>query len=591
MTTKPPNTANPQPSLLSKTIRDQSPIFRKAFGFSFANSLMVLAPTIFMLEIYGRVVTSRSSTTLISLLLCVIGVYVLMEVLDMLRNRLLQQAGWRIDVALREHLHDATFTASLRSGAGSAQPFSDLRTVREFISSPAITSILDVPSSLVFLIIVSLINPWLGIVALIGAVVQFFIGMKTERKTMPVLTEANQASIAAQSYASGALRNAQVMAAMGMRENIYQRWIARQRKFLTLQAIASDTAGGNSASSKFIQTMQGSLILGVSCWLHVKNLLPGNGGIMIVASTLGSRILAPLIQVVAQWRTVINARDAYRRLDEILGPVPAERQHMPLPPPQGKLSVESVVASAPGSNIAIIRGVSFSLQPGETLMLIGPSAAGKTTLARILMGIWPTASGKVRLDGADLHAWSKEELGPHLGYLPQTVELFDGTLAENIARFGDIDIEQVKASIAMVGLTDMVSALPNGLDTSIGDEGAILSGGQRQRVGLARAIYGNPNFVLLDEPNSSLDEAGEQALMNTLMSLKARKCTTIVITHRTSVLPAADKILVLREGQVAAFGPRDEVLAALRKANAPRTPAAATIAPAVVPAPVAGGVA
>ncbi len=592
MTTKPPNTANQQPSLLSKTIHDQAPIFRKAFGFSFANSLMVLAPTIFMLETYGRVVTSRSVTTLISLLLCVIGIYVLMEVLDMLRSRLLQQAGWRIDAALREQLHDATFTASLRSGVSSTQPFSDLRTLREFVSSPATTAILDAPSSLVFLIIVALINPWLGVVALIGAVVQFFIGMKTERKTMPVLTEANQASIAAQSYASGALRNTQVIAAMGMRDNIYQRWIARQRKFLTLQAIASDTAGANSASSKFIQTMQGSLILGMSCWLHVKNLLPGNGGIMIVASTLGGRVLAPLIQVVAQWRTVINARDAYRRLDDILGPVPAERQHMPLPQPQGKLSVESVVASAPGSNLPIIRGVSFGLQPGETLMLIGPSAAGKTTLARILVGIWPTASGKVRLDGADLHAWSKDELGPHLGYLPQTVELFDGTLAENIARFGDIDIDQVKASIEMVGLTEMVKALPKGIDTPIGEEGAILSGGQRQRVGLARAIYGNPNFVLLDEPNSSLDEAGEQALMNTLMSLKARKCTTIVITHRTSVLPAADKILVMREGQVAAFGPRDEVLAALRKANAPRAPATAQVAPAaVIPAPVAGGAA
>ncbi len=589
MTTKPPNPANsPQESLLRTTIKAQTPIFRKVLGFGLANSLLVLAPTIFMLEVYGRVVTSRSVATLLSLLVCVIGIYVLMEVLDVLRNRLLQQAGWRVDAALREYVHDAAFRNSLRLGNGSTQPFSDLRTVREFIGSPAITSMMDLPSSLLFLVIVSTINPWLGLLALLGAVIQFFIAFRTESKTLPVLTEANKASISAQSYASGVLRNAQVISAMGMRENIYQRWIERQRSFLKLQAAASDTAGANSAVSKFIQTMQGSLILGLSCWLSVKGLLLGGGGVMIVASTLGGRVLTPLVQLVAQWRTVVNARDAYRRLDGFLGTGPTDFTNMPLPAPQGRLSVEAVMVPAPGSNMPIIKGVNFTLQPGETMMLIGPSAAGKTTLARALMGIWPAISGKVRLDGADLHAWSKEELGPHLGYLPQSIELFDGTLAENIARFGDVDVDKVRRAIEMVGLSPMVSALPNGLETRIGEEGAILSGGQRQRVGLARAIYGDPNFVLLDEPNSSLDEAGEQALMNTLMSLKARKCTTIVITHRTSVLPAADKILVLRDGQIAAFGPRDDVLAALRKTSAPR---AVQTAAATAPVPAAGGAA
>jgi len=555
------------------------PIYRKAIGFSLVTSLLVLAPTLFMLEVYDRVVNSRSEATLISLLICLIGIYIVMEVIEMLRSRLLVQAGWRIDIALRERLHDATFLASLRHGASTLQSFNDLRTLREFMSSPAVTAVMDAPSSVIFLILVTIISPWLGLVALLGAVVQVLIGVSTERKTMPVLTEANQAAIHAQNYASGVLRNAQVIAAMGMRTSIYERWIARQRKFLTLQAIASDTAGSNSAVSKFIQTMQGSLILGLSCWLTLKGMLMGGGGMMIVASTLGGRVLSPLVQLIGQWRLVINARDAYHRLDNFLNILPPEQEHMALPAPQGRLSVEGVVAAAPGSNLPIIKGVSFALQPGETLMVIGPSAAGKTTLARLLMGIWPAASGKVRLDGADLHAWDKAELGPHLGYLPQTVELFDGTLAENIARFGDIDKEQVSKATELVGLTSMVQALPNGFETRIGEEGAILSGGQRQRVGLARAIYGDPNFVLLDEPNSSLDEAGEEALMNTLMSLKARKCTTIVITHRTSVLPAADKILLLRDGQVAAFGPRDEVLAALRQANAPR-PVPAAPAPA-----------
>ncbi len=590
MTTKPLGSASQQAApLLGKAIREQIPIFRKVLGFGLANTVLVLAPTIFMLEVYNRVVTSRSGVTLLSLLLCVIGAYVLVEVLDVLRNRLLQQAGWRLDASLREQIHDTAFSTSLRQGVGSTQPFTDLRTIREFIGSPAITAIMDLPSSLVFLIIVAMINPFLGLAALVGAVVQFLIGLSTEHKTMPVLTEANQAAISAQAYAGGALRNAQVISAMGMRESIYQRWITRQRRFLKLQAVASDTAGTNTAASKFIQMMQGSLILGLSCWLSVKGHLLGGGGLMIVASTLGGRLLTPLVQLVAQWRTVVNARDAYRRLDGFLGTGPSNQQPMPLPAPEGRLSVEGVVAPAPGMNLPIIKGVSFAIQPGETLMLIGPSAAGKTALARVLMGIWPTVAGKVRLDGADLHAWDKDELGPHLGYLPQTVELFDGTLAENIARFGDIDLDQVKAATELVGLTAMVNALPNGLDTRIGEEGAILSGGQRQRVGLARAIYGNPNFVLLDEPNSSLDEAGEQALMNTLMSLKARKCTTIVITHRASVLPAADKILALRDGQIAAFGPRDEVLAALRKASTPRAiPATPT---GMAPAQVAGGAA
>lgn len=590
MTTRPPNVPGQQQrTLLSSTIRSQTPVFRKAIGFSMVTSMLVLAPTIFMLEVYDRVVNSRSETTLISLLICLIGIYVVMEVVEMLRGRLLMQAGWRIDAELRERLHDATFLASLRHGASTLQSFNDLRTLREFIASPAVTAMMDAPSSLIFLLLVTIISPWLGLVALFGAVVQVLIGVSTERKTMPVLTEANQAAINAQNYASGVLRNAQVIAAMGMRSSIYQRWIARQRKFLMLQATASDTAGSNSSVSKFIQTMQGSLILGLACWLTLKGMLLGGGGMMIVASTLGGRVLSPLVQLIAQWRLVINARDAYHRLDNFLNILPPEQQHMSLPAPKGRLSVEAVVAAAPGSNLPIIKGVSFALQPGETLMVIGPSAAGKTTLARLLMGIWPTANGKVRLDGADLHAWNKEELGPHLGYLPQTVELFDGTLAENIARFGDIDMEKVQEVTSLVGLTSMVQALPNGFDTRIGDEGAILSGGQRQRVGLARAIYGDPSFVLLDEPNSSLDEAGEQALMNTLMSLKARKCTTIVITHRTSVLPAADKILLLRDGQVAAFGPRDEVLAALRQANAPKP--VASPPPAHAPVHAAGGAA
>lgn len=557
-------------TLLALGLEAQKPLFRKAAGFSILSSLLLLTPTVFMLEVYDRVINSRSTTTLLMLLLCTLGLFVLMEVLELVRSMFLQLAGWQLDATLREKLHDALFIASLRQVDASTQSFADLKTLRDFIHSPAVNAMLDLPSSLLFLVLVFLISPWLGVVALLGAVVQTAIGVRTEKKTMPVLTEANQAAIAAQSYANGALHNAQVIASMGMKANITRRWSERQRTFLALQAQASDVAGTNAASSRFIQAMQGSLILGASCWLAMKGMLLGGGGMMIVASTLGGRVLTPLVQLISQWRQVVNVRDAYRRLDKVLALATDQPPSMSLPVPQGKLSVETVVAAAPGSNVAIIRGVTFALQPGETVIIIGPSAAGKTTLARLLMGIWPAASGKVRLDGADIHAWDKTELGPHLGYLPQNVELFDGTLAENIARFGDINQDHVRTAAELVGLSAFIEKLPDAYQTRIGEDGAFLSGGQRQRVGLARAIYGNPHFVLLDEPNSSLDAAGEQALMNTLLALKARKCSTIVISHRTSVLPAADKILLLRDGQVAAFGPRDEILEKLRQAAAPR---------------------
>lgn len=579
MTKQPSSQTVQDPSaMLSAAFLSQMPVFRKALGFSVITGLLALAPSVFMLEVYDRVVNSRSTTTLLSLLLCVLFVYAVMEVLDKLRSRLLQQAAWRMDEMLREHLHDASYAASLRHGVPTIQAFNDLRTVREGIGSPAITAVMDLPTSVIFLFLVFAISPWLGVMSLVGAVVQVMIGVRTERKTLPAISEANKASIAAQSYASGTMRNAQVISAMGMERNIYERWITRQHAFLRLQAMSSETAGANAASSKFIQTMQSSLILGLSCWLTIKGMLLGGGGMMIVASTLGGRLLSPLVQLIGQWRTVVGMRDAYHRLEQFLSSSTAPRNPMPLPAPEGQLAVEGVVAAAPGSAEPVIRGVSFSLQPGEMLMLIGPSAAGKTALARVLMGVWEASAGKVRLDGADLHGWNKEALGPHLGYLPQSVELFDGTLAENIARFGDVDMDQLRAATALVGLDTMIGSLPDGLQTRIGDDGAILSGGQRQRVGLARAIYGNPKLIVLDEPNASLDMAGDQALLATLKALKARNCTTIVITHRTSILPVADKILMLRNGKLAAFGPRDEVLASLKQPGAQRAGVAA-IAP------------
>ncbi len=288
---------------------------------------------------------------------------------------------------------------------------------------------------------------------------------------------------------------------------------------------------------------------------------------MVVGSILGGRVLAPLVQIVTQWRTVVNVRDAWQRLESLLAAVPPRPDTMSLPPPRGLLQVESLVAGAPNGGPAIIKNVAFSLAPGEVLAVVGPSASGKTTLARLLVGLWPAAAGKVRLDGADIFTWDKSELGPHIGYLPQGVELLEGTLAENIARFGDIESAKVRTAAQAVGLHDYIMSLPQGYDSPVGREGAMLSGGQRQRVALARAIYGDPVLVVLDEPNSSLDEAGDAALAAAIRELKARGTTFVVMTHRTSVLAVVDKMLILRDGVMQAFGPRDDVLAALKKAN------------------------
>ena len=564
-----PTPLGPAPrTLIANFLKSQNKTYRQAIFYSLIIGVLSLGPTIFMLEVYDRVVNSRSSTTLVMLLILIVGSYIVMELLELVRHDLLQRVALGLDQELRNRLFNIVFEANLkRIPGGSIQAFNDLRTIREFIPSGAVMALLDAPMAIVFLLIVFVVSPWLGVLALIGAMVQVWIAYQTEKKTMPVLTDANRGAIEAQNYANGVLRSPQVIEAMGMLGSIHKRWMEKQGKFLDLQAVASDTAGANNAASKLIPVLQGSLLLGAACWLTLKGQMLGGGGMMIVASTLGGKVLTPLAQLVAQWRLVVNARDAYQRLEGMLGYFADTPSTMALPAPKGILSVEAVVAAAPGSTLAILKGVSFAVLPGECVMVIGPSASGKTTLARLVMGLWPASNGKVRLDGADVYTWNKEELGPYLGYLPQTVELFDGTIAENIARFGAVDLDEVERVIREVGLVDMVKALPDGLNTRVGEDGAVLSGGQRQRVALARAIYSKPKLIILDEPNSSLDEAGELALLQTLANLKAQGASVLVITHRTSTLPQADKLLMLRDGQVAMFGPRDEVLQALQKAQ------------------------
>jgi ATP-binding cassette subfamily C exporter for protease/lipase len=543
------------------------PFFVRAAWFSLFTSMLVLAPTGYMLEVYDRVVNSGNHKTLAMLTLLVLGAYALMEVLEWTRSEIMHEASMEFDATMSKRMFNVTFQARLaRLPGGTVQTMTDLKTLREFLYSPILLAIMEFPVAIICLVLLFAIHPILGWSALVGALLQGIVSWLNERSTRPPLTEANRNAIAAQQYADGSLRNAEVIEALGMLRDIHGRWLTKQREFLGLQALASDRAGVFQAMTKFMQTLMGSLMLGLGAWMILQSDLQGGGGMMIMGSVLGGRVLSPMVAIVTQWRTVINFRDAYLRIDTLLGALQARRDAMPLPPPKGVLTVEALTAGAPGSPAPIIRGVQFGLRPGEAVAVVGPSASGKTTLARLLVGLWPAATGKVRLDGADVFNWNKEELGPHIGYLPQGVELIEGTLADNIARFGEVDMIKVEAAARAVGLHEVILALPQGYDSQIGRDGAILSGGQRQRVGLARAIYGDPIFIVLDEPNSSLDEAGDAALASALQQLKARGATLVVMTHRTSVLAVVDKMLVLRDGQMQGFGPRDEILAALKKA-------------------------
>ena len=554
------------PSELALAFDPLKPVLIRAAVFSMIISLFALSPTVYMLEVYDRVVNSRSGMTLTMLTIVVVLCYAIMEILEKVRGAMMRAAGVQLDDKLSERVYSAMFQGYLRRQvSGGMQVLNDLKLVREFMYNPALLAVMEAPVAMVALALIFAVNPLLGWSAVVGAIAQMGVAYMNERATRKPLNEANRSAVGAQQFAEASLRNAHVMESMGMLDAVHARWHKRQAEFLSHQAQASEGAGLWTAMSKLIQQLMGSLLLGLGAWLFLGNALNGGGSMMIIGSVLGGRVLAPLAQVVAQWNAVVNVRSAWTRLETLLAQVPEKPESMSLPAPKGFLTVETLIAGAPGQQVPIVRGVQFAAQPGEVVAVIGPSASGKTTLAKLLVGLWPSISGKVRLDGADVQSWDKAELGPYLGYLPQGVELLDGTLAENIARFGDVDMAQVEAAARLVGLHELIMSMPQGYNSPIGRDGTMLSGGQRQRVGLARALYGKPVFVVLDEPNSSLDEAGDAALAGAIAALKQLGTTFVVMTHRSSILSVADKILLMREGAQQAFGPRDEVLAALQQ--------------------------
>ena len=560
----------PKQSSIRSELADALFRLRRSFyslaAFSGVINVMMLTPAIYMLQVYDRALVSRNVTTLGMLTLLVVGLFLLMSALEMTRTRVLIRVGNYLDMALNRRIFSAAFERNLsRAGGNPAQALQDLAQVRQFLTGNGLFAFFDAPWTPIYLVVCYLIHPWLGLVTTIGSLILVGLAYLTEKATQKPLAEANQASMSSASYANNNLRNAEVIEAMGMLPSIGKRWYQGHLRILQMQTLASDRAALISSTGRFVRITLQSVILGTGALLAIEGKI--TPGMMIACSILTGRALGPVEQVIASWKQLLGCRLAWGRLNDLLQDYPQRPPSMSLQRPMGMLAVENVIAGAPGTTTSIVRGVSFSLVPGESLGIIGPSASGKSTLARLLVGVWPAQAGKVRLDGADIFTWNKAELGPWLGYLPQDVELFEGTIAENIARFAEVDSDAVIRAARSSGVHDMILRFPQGYDTRLAADGTPLSGGQKQRIALARALYGEPNLVVLDEPNASLDDVGEKALVDALAELKARGATVILISHRPNVLCAVDKILMLRDGAVHMLGSRDEVFAALRKAS------------------------
>ena len=544
--------------------------FRREFlmvgVFSMVANVLMLSPTLYMLQVFDRVMSSRSELTLLAMSLITLFLFGVMAFAEWMRSRVLVRAGVRLDALLGTRVFNASFDAHLApSRVSPARSFGDLIQIRQFLTGQGILAFFDTPWTPIYMGVLFILHPMLGFLALFFAAVQGALAWFGHRRTVTPAEDASKASSESAAYLQSKLRNAEVLEPMGMVHNLRPHWARRHAHAQELQGRAQAITHRITAWSKFIRYSQQSLALGAGALLVIDGQLSPGG--MIAANVLMSRALAPIDMLVGTWRGFIGARSAFRRLEALLAAHPERDPALSRVAPQGALALRDVVAVAPGRAEPILKGVSVAVSAGTVTVVLGPSGSGKSTLARCMLGIWPDVSGEVLLDGLPIAGWDRNELGPYVGYLPQDVELFEGSIAENIARFGEVSPEKVIAAARSAGLHEMILRFPKGYDTPIGEAGHLLSGGQRQRIGLARAMYGDPVLVVLDEPNANLDDVGEAALVGAVQELKVKGCTVFLITHRPGIVAVADRVLILRNGVVKADGPRDEVLAALRTAQ------------------------
>lgn len=541
---------------------------RKSFYFvamvSIVIEMLSLAPIVYMWNMFDRVFSSRDMTTLVSLTVLVVAIYLFWSVLEVIRTRLMVRLSLRLDWDLAANIFDASFRRRVgRKDINVHQVLGDLLALRQFLSGKGAIVVMEAPFALVFIVVAAAFHPYLAVFSLVASAVMLVTAMSQQKVSTPALKAANDAQAESSRLAATYLKNSEATLALGMLPAARKLWYQGHRKFLQLQVNASEASGTMQGIASFLQHNIQSLQLALAALLVIQGLI--TPGMAIAAALLIRKSVGPLQQLVAYWSQIVAARQAYDRLEVLLKEDGVRTEKMPLPAPTGALTVAALSGVPPGGQKPVVFDVQFQLDPGQVLAVVGPSASGKTSLSKLLIGVWRPARGSVRLDGVEIADWDHDELGPHLGYVPQEIEFFEGTVAENIARLGKVDPDKVVAAAKLVAMHETILTWPKGYDTMLGETGFSLSGGQRQRLAIARALYGDPKFVVLDEPNANLDEIGEQALIKAIRHLKEQKATVIVTTHRPRLIGVVDMMLVLNAGKQVGFGPPKDLFESAKR--------------------------
>ncbi len=540
---------------------------RRSFYFAFfitaVADLLSIAPLLYMMNVFDRVISSRSGVTLVSLTLLILALYIFWSAIEWIRSRLMVRLSLRIDWDLSADIFDASFRRYVgRKNVNVHQLLGDLTTLRQFLTGQGVLTLMDAPFAVVFIIVGALFHPYLAIFAIVASVLMLIATYFTQKMTTPILKVANDANAEAARVASNSLRHAESTLALGMMGAIRQRWYNQHHRYLQNQVNASEASGLTGGFSGFLTKALPSLQMALGAFLAKQGLI--TGGMVMAATMLISKAVAPIQKLLANWKEIVSAKQAYDRLNALLEDDAKREMQMQLPAVMGHLQVSKAAAVPPGHNQAVLADIDFQVLPGQAVAVVGPSAAGKTCLARLLVGVWKPARGSVRLDGVELADWNPDEYGPQIGYVPQEIEFFEGTVAENIARLGEVDPEKVVQAAKLIGMHEIILGFPKGYDTELGETGFALSGGQRQRLAIARALYGLPKYVVMDEPNANLDEVGESALVQAVSYLKSQGSAIVMTTHRPRLVSVVDNLLVLRNGRQVGFGPAEDMINAVR---------------------------